>query len=189
MHGYVKNSRYLLWFWVCYWSVCVEANNQFVLIKQASLVQTADSIQLQAQIDFTLADTVREALHSGIPLYWDVSVELGRPQWLGLLNSSFVTKLRRYGLGYYTLLNRYGVERVGSHGMVKYFVSLEDALASMRLFVVEFDNAVLNLTMQDCILVELKVIFDFEALPAPLRPIAYFDADWALSADERRWCD
>ncbi|MCK5122068.1 MAG: DUF4390 domain-containing protein, partial [Methylococcales bacterium] len=35
--------------------------------------------------------------------------------------------------------------------------------------------------------VAIKVEFSREALPVPLRPLSYFDSQWALSSDWALW--
>ena len=55
-----------------------DAGDSFVKIKKASLTYTDNKakVTLEASLAFQLSDSVQEALHSGIVLYWDVFVSL-----------------------------------------------------------------------------------------------------------------
>jgi hypothetical protein len=52
------------------------AGGQFVKIKQAQLSLQDNKARLSIKLDFQLNPSAEEALYSGIPLYWDVSIVL-----------------------------------------------------------------------------------------------------------------
>lgn len=167
------------------WQLC-NAGGNFVKIKQAQLSLIDNKASLNVRLDFQLSPSAEEALHSGIALYWDVSVVLKQSQWRGLWYKTLVARKKRYSLTYYTLLNNYRVKDEHKKTFRR-FSSLHEALVYMR----NFETEKMTLTGYDksqCVLSVLNISFDKEMLPAPLRPVAYFDKQWDLSTKERQWC-
>ncbi len=163
------------------------AGDTFVKIEQLKLVLAQEKATLIADLDFQLSVTAQEALHSGIVLYWDVSIELQQNQWAGLWYKTLLSQSSRYSLAYYTLLNNYRLK--DEHAQVfRRFSSLSEALTYMQ-HIVYTDMPVQTYNEDQCVIGVFKVTFVKEMLPAPLRPIAYFDKQWDLSANERKWCD
>ena len=169
---------------VCVGSVC-HADGQFVKIKQATLSLQDSKAKLDIKLDFQLSPTAEEALHSGIALYWDVSIAL--KQQRDFWDKTLFTHTYRYSLTYYTLLNNFRVKDVQKNAFRR-FSTLHEALVYMQ----HFETEEMSLSGYDkklCVISVLKVSFDKEMLPAPLRPIAYFDKQWDLSTNERQWCE
>lgn len=189
MHGYRKNKTLVSGVLIILlsWGHTGYAGDSFVKIKQAKLVYTKSKAKLIAELDFKLSSTAREALHSGIPLYWDVSIALKQKQWPGLWNKTLFAQSNRYSLTYYTLLNNYRLKDEKAQ-VFRRFSSLSEALIYMR-HIVYADMVMQAYNEEECVIGVLNVTFDKEMLPVPLRPIAYFDKQWDLSANERQWCD
>ncbi len=163
------------------------AADSFVKIEEVKLILTQDRAKLIAGLDFQLSATAKEALHSGIALYWDVSIVLQQKQWAGLWYKTLLAQSNRYSLAYYTLLNNYRLKDEHAQVFLR-FSSLTEALTYMRH--IEYAEMPLQAyNPEQCIMGVLNVTFDREMLPAPLRPIAYFNKQWDLSADERQWCE
>lgn len=165
----------------------VGANDRFVKIKQAQLTLHENKAQLHADVLFQLSRSAEDALHSGIALYWDVSVELKQVRWGGLWQNVLFSQSRRYRLAYFTLLNNYRV-KYEQNDQDRRFFNLQEALAYMGLIAYD-DIPITEYDPRLCIVGVLNVSFDKEMLPAPLRPLAYFDREWDLSAAERLWCE
>ena len=190
MHGYRKNKvpyYCLLLVLVLSLGHVSYAGDRFVKIKQAKLKLTKNEAKLIADLDFQLSSTAQEALHSGIALYWDVSIVLKQKQWAGLWYKTLLVESNRYSLAYYTLLNNYRL-RDEQEQVFRRFSSLSEALIYMR-HIVYVDMPIKTYNAEQCVTGVLNVTFVKEMLPAPLRPIAYFDKQWDLSANERQWCD
>ena len=190
MRGYRKSKTllYCLLLALIFSSVRTSyAGDRFVKIKQAKLILTQHSAKLIADLDFNLSSTAQEALHSGIALYWDVSIVLKQKQWGGLWHKTLFAQSNRYSLTYYTLLNNYRLKDEHAQGFRR-FSSLSEALVYMQHIVYE-GMAMQAYNPEQCVIGELSVSFDKEMLPVPLRAIAYFDKQWDLSASERQWCD
>ncbi len=163
------------------------ADKKFVQIKQAQLVQSDNKVTFHAELDFTLSVSARDALHSGIALYWDVELILQQKCCASLWRNILYDRSYRFSLSYYTLVNNYRV-RDEQKNTFRRFASLHDALASMsnlnsgEIFLETFDP-------RYCLAGVFRFTFDKEALPGPLRPFAYFDKQWDLSVQERLPCE
>jgi hypothetical protein len=161
------------------------AGGQFVKIKQAQLSLQDNKARLRIKLDFQLNPSAEEALYSGIPLYWDVSIVL--KQQRDFWDKTLFARRYRYSLAYYTLLNNFRVKDEHKKTFRR-FSSLKEALGYMQ----RIETEEMSLTGYDenkCIISVLNIAFDKEMLPAPLRPIAYFDEQWDLSTNERQWCE
>ena len=167
-------------------TVCYAGGN-FVKIKQAQLSLLDNKARLSVRLDFQLSPDAEEALHSGIALYWDVSIVLKQDQWRGLWYKTLFVRKDRYSLTYYTLLNNYRVKDEQTKTFRR-FSSLYEALVFMQHFETK-EMALAGYNKNQCILSVLNISFDKEMLPAPLRPVAYFDKQWDLSTKERQWCE
>ena len=189
MRGYRKNKALKLIISILLFSIgqVSIAADRFVKIEQASLTIQQQTATLTAELDFNLSATATEALRSGIDLYWDVSIALKQRQWPGWWYSCLSKESHRYRLSYYTLLNNYRLHDEKAHIFVR-FSTLKEALVYMQNIAYS-GLAMPNYDTQQCILGLLNIRFDKEMLPAPLRPIAYFDQQWDLSAKEKQWCD
>jgi hypothetical protein len=186
MRAYKKNKALLLALFVLLSSLSGRgyADDRFVKIEQAQLTLAENKAQLRADVTFQLSQSAQDALHSGIALYWDVTIELKQVRWGGLWQSVLFSRSRRYRLAYYTLLNNYRVKDEKKEE-VKRFSSLQEALTYMGQIAYD-DIPIAGYDAKLCIVGVLKVAFDKEMLPAPLRPI---DSEWDLSAAERLWCE
>lgn len=163
------------------------AGGRFVKIEQTKLLLTEAKATLIADLDFQLSTSVKEALHSGIALYWDVSITLKQKQWGGMWQKTLLAQSYRYSLSYYTLLDNYRLKDEREQ-VFKRLSNLSEALIYMRH--IEYaDMAMQGYSAEQCVTGVFQVAFDREMLPAPLRPVAYFDTQWDLSASERLRCD
>lgn len=140
---------------------------------------------LSADLDYRLSPKAMEALHSGVPLLWTICVKLKVADgWLW--DKSVVEIGIRYRLQYHALLNMY---RVGneSDATTRNFSTLPAALAAMSTL------RNLRLVNKDVVQpaqrarIELKVHFDKDRLPLPLRLSAYLNRQWYLSSDWTTW--
>ena len=188
MRAYRRLSRLnAVLFIVLFWAQASYAGGSFVKIEQAKLTYTQNKAKLVVDLDFQLSASAQEALHSGIALYWDVSIRLKQKKWRGLWHKTLFKQSYRYSLAYYTLLNNYRLKDEQKQVFIR-FSSLSEALIYMRH--IEYAGlAMQRHNLDQCIISVLNISFDKEMLPAPLRPIAYFDKQWDLSANERQWCD
>ena len=91
-----------------------------------------------------------------------------------------------YQIQRHTLLNLYSVKNLNK-GTTDMFTTLTAALSSISkirdLPIIEKSLIVDAENYQ----IAIKVLFDREALPVPLRPMSYFNSEWALSSPWSLW--
>jgi len=171
----------LLW-WLpfsCY------ANEFAAEVKQVEITLQGDSYVLSADIGYQLSEKAMEALQNGVPLFWDIQVKIQQHRDV-LWNRTLVDTAIRYRIQYHALLNMYRV-RNESNGEVYNFSTLSaalDLMSAVRDFRL-IEKA--ELAPEKQYLCAVQVNFDREALPLPLRPIAYIDPQWYLSSDWTLW--
>ena len=154
-------------------------------VKQAEITMHDDSYMLSADIVYQLSEKAMDALQNGVPLFWDIQVKM--LQHLDFFwDKTLIETAIRYRLQYHALLNMYRVRNEGS-GDVYNFSTLSaalDLMSAVRDFRL-LEKARLDSEKQ--YLVAVRVNFDRDALPLPLRPIAYIDPQWYLSSDWTLW--
>jgi hypothetical protein len=149
-------------------------------VTQAEITLQGDSYVLSADIVYQLSEQAKEALQNGVPLIWDLQVKILQHRdffW----DKTLVDTAIRYRIQYHALLNMYRVRNENS-GEVYNFSTLSaafDLMSAVRDFRV-LEKAALAPEKQ--YLCAVKVSFDREALPLPMRPIAYIDPQWYLSS-------
>ncbi len=156
-----------------------------VKIENVETILQDDSYVLSADIDYRLSPRAKEALQNGVPLFWDIHVKTFQHRdyfWDKVLVDTGI----RYRIQYYALLNMYRV-RDENGGELYNFSTLSAALDSMsvlrKLFILNKNNYVQGRRYA----VGIKVTLDRDALPLPLRPVAYTNPQWYLSSDWTLW--
>lgn len=141
--------------------------------------------RLDAQIEYRLSDPALEALQNGVPLTIELEMEvLKRRPWLW--DEKVYALTQRYRLEYHTLSRQYLVSNLNS-GERRGFPTRSGAL--------QFMGQLTNFPLLDRGLLTpdehydggLRARLDIEALPAPLRLIAYFSDDWRLVSEWYIW--
>lgn len=143
-----------------------------------------DSLRFSAVVDAKLAPPVIEALNKGIPLEVAVDVimeEHRRIWWDPELNT---WELRRR-IEYHPLSKQYLVHGVGIAADA--FATLETALKHLGTW---RDIKLLvptRLHAKGDYRLRLRARLDIEALPAPMRPLAYASSAWRASSGWKKW--
>jgi translation initiation factor IF-1 len=142
-------------------------------------------ILLDAQIDYQLNDTVSEALENGVPLTFETHVQMRRAKaWIwekDVVDHRLRTVLRYRPLsGLYELRNLQGDEGLA-------FATRDAALGALGRIVAMPVIERERLDLDKEYLVRVEVGLDIEALPLPMRPLAYLDSDWSLSSELWEW--
>lgn len=152
------------------------------IVSQVDIDTRTQHINLNFDIEFRLSPMAKEALQKGIALTWVVSIKLQKQSWLW--NTTVEEGEIKYIIKNHALLNLYSVS---SQGVSDMFSTLTAALNAIS------KNRNIPIISKDLIQADehyqlmIKVIFDREALPIPLRPISYFDSQWALSSQWTTW--
>lgn len=143
------------------------------------------SILMNVSIDYQFSDKSLEALQHGIPLTVEVHAQLRHENaWLwenDLLDIRF-----RYQIRYHPLAAVYQIKDLQTD-YEQSFVTRESALVALG----EIEDFVLlnhsQLIPGEPYVLSVKSFLDIEALPLPLRPLAYIDPRWNLSSDWKSW--
>ncbi len=142
-------------------------------------------ILLDAEIVYDLNETVAEALENGVPLTFETHVQMRRAEaWIwesDVVEHRLRTVLRFRPLsGLYELRNLSGDEQLS-------FATRAAALGALGRIVGMPIVARDDLDLDQDYLVQVDVRLDIEALPLPMRPMAYLDGDWSLSSEPWEW--
>lgn len=136
---------------------------------------------LDASLDYGLTDTVVEALHSGVTLTLLLSIEIKRDRWY-MWDENIAELRQQYKLKYFALSKKYVLSFTNT-GIQEIHTSLDSVLMSLNNLA-DFPLLDAALVSADSrYIVYLKIQLDIEALPAPLRPVAYFSSEWRLASD------
>ncbi|MGZ8195427.1 MAG: DUF4390 domain-containing protein [Methylosarcina sp.] len=183
----LKNGKLLLFLGIWGWlsTVSASANPRSVTVNSAEMHPQGSTYLLSAEIGYRLSAKAIEALRNGISLFWDIRIRI-QHQRKYLWNTTIAEKELRYRIQYHALLNMYRVRNENS-GEVYNFSTLPaalDLMSSIR------DIPIVSrakLDPKNRYIAKLKVSFDRESLPLPLRPIAYLNPQWYLSSDWYVW--
>lgn len=158
----------------------------------SGFVVTAASTRLQGQlylldveVDYGFSETALEALDNGVPLTLEMRVQVRR-EGAWIWESNLVERRQLYTIRYQPLSELYQVTRL-PEGPKRSFVTRAAALAALGEV---HDLPLLDkgrLDPDESYLVRVKVSLDVEALPLPLRPVAYLKPSWDLSSGWSRW--
>lgn len=154
-----------------------------VLEASTRLVDEVYLLDARVAFDFT-ADAI-EALDNGVPLVVELEIEVYEPRDL-LWDRAVATLYRRHRLEYRALADRYLVTNLNT-GEVSNHTSLTAARAQL--------GRVRDFPMLDRRLLQvgvsyrarLRATLDVEALPLPLRPVAYLSSTWDLTSAWHDW--
>lgn len=140
---------------------------------------------LGATIDYDLSEQALEALDNGVPLTFLLEIDVLRIRdyvW----DEDVASLQQRYQLQYHALTDQYLVKNLNS-GAQHALPTLGVALSVMGAVV---DVPILDrklLVPGERYLVSMNAALDIEALPVPMRVIAYFSADWRLASARYTW--
>lgn len=154
-------------------------------VRSVDLTAPNQHYLLSAELDYRLSNAANQALQNGVPLYWQVHIKLEQHRDY-IWNKILVDFKLHYRIQYHALLNVYRVTLEDS-GDISNFSTLTAALNKMSVI----RNLPLIATNQIApdqqYSVAIKLIFDRDALPLPLRPVAYANPEWFLSSDWSLW--
>lgn len=165
-------------------SSLVRADDDFT-IRSVSTSLHDKVYTLGAEIEYRFSDAALEALKNGIPLIIlvDIRVEKQRKWWL---NKTIARLQQGYLLLYHALTEKYIVNNLNSGAQENYETlgAATHALGSIRALPI-LDAKLVN--KDGRYLVRLHTYLDLEALPAPMRPMAYISSQWRLESDWYEW--
>lgn len=163
--------------------VCAGADE--FTVREARLLRQNDSYSLDADIDYRLPPAVREALGNSVPIVLVVQLKVRRDRRL-MWDETVLNEYVRYRLRYHALNKQYQIQQEGS-GSPRNFATLDAAIQSLgairQLAIASADRFMLGITYK----ANLRTYLDFEALPLPLRAVAYLNPQWHLDSPWHRW--
>lgn len=154
-------------------------------ITSAELLGSHKGYLFSADVDYKLSPRASDALLNGVPLTIVVKVQVDRYRKV-MWNQKVFTKKIVYRVTYQSLRKSY---RVYDHdlGRHQYFADLRSALdtiGKIRGFIaLDIEDVDLDAAYS----AKVKVFLDIEALPLPLRSIAYLIPQWHISSGWYKW--
>jgi len=140
---------------------------------------------VDARIDVQLNESTLEALENGVTLEFELQVALLRPRRLWW-DSEVTAVTRRYLLARHALADGYTLSEPGADQRLT-FKNIDEALAALG----EVRNFAAGSAAEQAPAGKyrgrLRLRLNIEALPAPLRPIAYVSPSWRLSSGWYEW--
>lgn len=144
-----------------------------------------DAYTISADLELVLGDDVLEALENGVPLEFVFDLRVVHPRRL-MWDREILSLRRSRRIERHALADKYVVTD-DTTDQRAVFGSRGDALAALgRLVDIAVDSST-NLRAARPISARLRAQLDIEALPAPLRPIAYLSPSWHVSSDWFTW--
>lgn len=174
--------------WVCLLVLLYLPNQvkaEEFLISQADIQSKDAYYSLDADINFRFSETALEALRNGVPLTIELRAEILQRNTL-IWNTTSASVVLRYQLRYHALARLYQIIEL-ENNVQRNYASMSAALRALgqlrdlRLIEIE------RLDLSSSHIGRIKVILDIEALPLPLRPVAYLSPEWHLSSEWYRW--
>lgn len=155
-----------------------------ITIKTASLSLQDKVYLLNAHIKYSLSDEAIEALHNGVSLSFNVDLSIIESrEWLWDKYHNSLTL--PYQLRYHTLAEIYQVSDT-TNNLQHNFSSLSAALNALGTL---SDIPIHSITNDNNFKTNasLKAYLNIEALPLPMRPLAYVTRGWYLRSNTFEW--
>ncbi len=174
-------------FILCGWlSLSVAFAGQFTTeIKKTEIALQNNQYLLNADFVYHLSPKAQEALQNGVPLSWIVKIKLQqvRPVIWNKVQKKWTL---HYQLQYHALLNMYRIKNEELHEVTNFSTlpAALNALATLRDFPLSLKND-LNADKQYELV--MRIFFDKESLPLPLRSQLIIHPQWDLSSDWTIW--
>jgi hypothetical protein len=151
-------------------------------VTRMDCVQEGDFYLLYADIEYRLSDKALEALNNGIPLTLGTQVRVSHEWAWGMWDRKLLDRELRFQLSYHALAALYQLEDLQT-GEQQSFATLEAAIAALgeirSLPVLSTEELEPGKKYQ----LEIQSYLDIDALPLPLRPMAYITPAWNLSSE------
>ena len=161
------------------------ADDAGFVVEQAALRAMGGRYVADARIRFAFSEDNLEAMRNGVALTVIVDIEVlrERGQWW---DEILATREIRYRIETNVLTDRYRIRNLDGHGARNYhsFEEMVDALGRLRSIPVVARD---RLPAGARCLARIRARLDIEALPSPLRPLAYISPQWRLDSGWFEW--
>lgn len=184
MH-YCANIKLVLLFVLGLLPCACRSNPYASDITHAELALQGQHYVLSAQLHYNLSEQALTALKNGVPLLWTLHIKIKqRSNWFW--DSTIQAIDYPFRIQHHALLNQYRFSS-SQNGTDQNFSSLS---AAMDLISNPHNLAVIDrylISDESSYYAELKLDFESDDLPLPLRPIAAIDPQWSLSSPWTVW--
>ncbi len=166
-----------------FWSIAIHADS--FRVAELKAVPQEKSYQLDAQIEYPLSDEAREALENGVPLTFEVHLQLRRDgAWVW--EADILDRRLRYEIRFQALEGMYQVLDLQSTGKQRFSTEAAALKALGNLSGVPLVQSA-QLEEGEDYQLSMRATLDLEALPLPLRPFAYLNSGWRLQSEWKEW--
>ena len=167
------------------WPAISHAANEAFTIRSVETRLLDQVYTLSAKIDFRFSEPALEALQNGVPLIVliDIEVQRERSWWF---DKDIAELQQGYLLLYHALTEKYIINNLNS-GAQENYDTLSAAVTALGTI---DDLPILDAKLAGNAghyVVGLHAYLDLEALPAPMRPIAYISSKWRLESEWYEW--
>ena len=140
---------------------------------------------VDATLRCTLSEEAIQALGSGVPITFAIEITLKRKR--DFLWDPVVTTLRQqYRLQHHALSGQHLLVNLAT-GTSRSFLRLQDAVDALEhltaIPLIETDK----LDPNEVYIGQMRASLDIEALPTPMRPLAYLSPEWWISSHWHQW--
>jgi Domain of unknown function (DUF4390) len=149
-------------------------------VRQVTMTPSGDGLALTGTFALTLSSALTDAVNHGIPLVFQMQVQVRRPRWYWVDDAVFSGHADRR-LTYNALVRNYRVTE-GQDG--RNFVNLQDALDYVaRPVTWTLSNG--RVRAGESLEIQLRFRLDPAFLPKPFQVVSFGDRDWRLDSDWR----
>ncbi len=152
-------------------------------VRKVEIENVEDRLLVSADVDLGLTKEVEDAVNNGVPLELLTEFRIIRS---GLLWDADIDEMKtRSRLRYHALSDHYIVETSTSEG-IEMFRSVDDALrriGRLRNITLTLPKSRAKSSHQ----LAVRSRLDIDALPGPLRPMAFLSSNWRLNSDWTHW--
>lgn len=162
-----------------------QAKTSAIEVNYLNIAELNNELRLDAEIAYELNSEVRKALINGIPMVFQVEVQIVALQkWLW--DKIISTTVKTHLLKYHVLSKQYVLENLETGESVS-FPDLESVLIKQgnvsAMYIAEADY----LNEQEDYVVQLRSRLLSSELPLPLRMKSYFSPKWRLDSGWYQW--
>lgn len=154
------------------------------VVKSVDTTISEQKLQVSARVDLALSEAAERAVDNGVSL--TVLTEFKLQTSGALWNETVEKGVNRTRLRYHALSSQYVVED-GNSSRVETYRTVAEALRRMG----SLRTVTLDLppdgTDRSRYRLAVRSSLDINALPPPLRTMAFFSPDWRLSSDWTQW--
>ncbi len=159
------------------------AHAEGIAVRSASVQETDDGWQVDAEFDIQFSGRLEEAVNRGVPLYFVVEFELASPRWYWF-DEKPVEATQTYKITYTPLLRQYRLSMGSAYQNFTRFEEVTRVLSHLRGWHVADRGAIKK---EGTYQASLRMRLDTAQLPKPFQLNAIASRDWTLASDWYRW--